>query len=133
MATFHAYLPAGHFDRDRKRALADSFHRALIDAFHTPPGDKFIIFTELGPEDLYIDPTYPDVQRSESALILTVVFGAHRSLRQKRKLAALLTEYAVESAGISEGDITLLMFPVPNENFSFGNGDLPFAHHGPPF
>jgi phenylpyruvate tautomerase PptA (4-oxalocrotonate tautomerase family) len=40
MPTFHAHIPAGKFSGAEKRALAAAFHRALIEAFGTPPGDS---------------------------------------------------------------------------------------------
>jgi phenylpyruvate tautomerase PptA (4-oxalocrotonate tautomerase family) len=46
MPTFHAYLPAGRFTNEQKRNLADALHRALMEAFGTPPGDRFIIMSE---------------------------------------------------------------------------------------
>jgi len=133
MPTFNAYLPAGRFTSEQKRALADAFHRALMESFGTPPGDRFIILSEHGEDELFIDPIFPDMRRTERAIIVTVIFGSHRTLAEKRKLAELLTRYAVESAGLAEDDISLAMLPVDNENFSFGRGLLQLAGQTPPW
>jgi phenylpyruvate tautomerase PptA (4-oxalocrotonate tautomerase family) len=131
MPTFNAYLPAGRFTSEQKRALADAFHRALMESFGTPPGDRFIIMSEHGEDELFIDPIFPGMRRSERAIIVTVIFGIHRTLDQKRKLAELVTRYAVDSAGLAEDDISLAMLPVDNENFSFGKGVLQLAGQAP--
>jgi phenylpyruvate tautomerase PptA (4-oxalocrotonate tautomerase family) len=46
------------------------------------------------------------------------------TVEQKRKLAELVTRYAIEKAGITADDITLLMYAIPLENMSFGRGKL---------
>jgi phenylpyruvate tautomerase PptA (4-oxalocrotonate tautomerase family) len=55
---------------------------------------------------------------------VTVTFGDSRTIEQKRKLAELVTRYAVERAGVDQDDITLLMYAIPLENMSFGGGNL---------
>jgi hypothetical protein len=42
-------------------------------------------------------------------------------------VAELVTRYAVEAVGISRDDIQLTMYPVDNENFSLGQGELQLA------
>jgi phenylpyruvate tautomerase PptA (4-oxalocrotonate tautomerase family) len=133
MPTYHAYLPAGRITSEQKRNLADALHRALMEALGTPPGDRFIIMSEHGEDELFIDPEFPGMQRTERAIIVTVIFGAHRTLDQKRKLAELVTRYAVESGCVSQDDISLLMLPIHNENMSFGKGVLQLADQPPPW
>jgi phenylpyruvate tautomerase PptA (4-oxalocrotonate tautomerase family) len=127
MPTFHAHIPAGKFSSAEKRALAAAFHRALIEGFGTPPGDNFNMISEHKEDELFMDPHFPGMNRTERAMIVTLVHGAHRPLEQKRKIAKLVTRYAVEAVGISRDDIVLIIYPVDNENFSFGQGELQLA------
>lgn len=57
-------------------------------------------------------------------MIVTVTIGASRTLEQKRKLAELITRYAVEKVGIGRDDVSLMMYAIPLENMSFGGGKL---------
>jgi phenylpyruvate tautomerase PptA (4-oxalocrotonate tautomerase family) len=57
-------------------------------------------------------------------MIVTVTFGTSRTVEQKRKLAELVTRYAVEKVGVSQDDVTLTMYAIPLENMSFGAGKL---------
>ncbi|TXT25547.1 MAG: 4-oxalocrotonate tautomerase [Rhodocyclaceae bacterium] len=57
-------------------------------------------------------------------MIVTVTFGTSRTVEQKRKLAELVTRYAVEKLGVSQDDVTLMMYAIPLENMSFGGGKL---------
>jgi phenylpyruvate tautomerase PptA (4-oxalocrotonate tautomerase family) len=57
-------------------------------------------------------------------MVVTVTIGTSRTVEQKRKLAELVTRYAVEKVGVSQDDISLIMYAVPLENMSFGGGKL---------
>jgi len=133
MPTFHAHVPAGKFSAAEKRALADAFHRALMEAFGTPPGDRFIMISEHKEDELFMDPHFPEMNRTERAMIVTLIHGSHRTIEQKRKVAELVNQYAVGAVGVAPDDITLTMFPVDNENFSFGKGKLQLADLPPPW
>jgi phenylpyruvate tautomerase PptA (4-oxalocrotonate tautomerase family) len=53
-----------------------------------------------------------------------VTTGASRTVEQKRKLAELVTRYAVEKVGVSQDDVSLMIYAIPLENMSFGGGRL---------
>jgi phenylpyruvate tautomerase PptA (4-oxalocrotonate tautomerase family) len=124
MPTFHAHIPAQKFTSQEKRALADALNLALHEALGTPMDDRFIIISEHGEDELFIHPTFPGLQRSERRIIVTVTFGTSRTTEQKRKLAELISRYAVEKVGLGEDDVNLLMYAVPLEEMSFGRGKL---------
>jgi phenylpyruvate tautomerase PptA (4-oxalocrotonate tautomerase family) len=90
----------------------------------TPMDDRFVIISEHREDELFIHPTFPAQKRSDRRLIVTVTFGDSRTIEQKRKLAELVTKYAVERVGIGQDDISLLMYAIPLENMSFGGGKL---------
>ena len=124
MPVFHVHMPAQKFTSDQKRALADALNLAVHEALGSPMDDRFIIISEHGEDELFIHPTFPDLQRSERRIIVTVTFGDTRTLEQKRRLADLITRYAVEKVGIGEDDVTLMMYAIPLEHISFGRGKL---------
>ncbi|MDE5445790.1 tautomerase family protein [Bradyrhizobium sp. CSA207] len=124
MPTFHAHIPAQKFSSEEKRALADALNLALHESLNTPMDDRFIIISEHKEDELFIHPTFPGLQRSDKRMIVTVTFGVSRTIEQKRKLAELITRYAVEKVGVSADDVSLLMYAVPLENMSFGRGKL---------
>ena len=124
MPIFHAYVPAQKFSSEEKRALADALNLALHEAMDTPMDDRFVVISEHREDELFIHPTFPAQKRSDRRLIVTVTFGDSRTIEQKRKLAKLVTKYAVERVGIGQDDISLLMYAIPLENMSFGGGKL---------
>ena len=124
MPTFHAHIPAQKFSGEEKRALADALNLALHEAMGTPMDDRFVIISEHKDDELYIHPTFPDMKRSDKRMIVTVTTGASRTVEQKRKLAELVTRYAVEKVGVSQDDVSLMIYAIPLENMSFGGGRL---------
>ncbi|MBI5278319.1 MAG: tautomerase family protein [Burkholderiales bacterium] len=124
MPTFHAHLPAQKFSSDEKRALADALNLALHEAMNTPMDDRFVIISEHKDDEFFIHPTFPGMARSDKRMVVTVTFGTSRTVEQKRKLAELVTRYAVEKVGVSQDDISLMMYAIPLENMSFGGGKL---------
>ncbi len=86
--------------------------------------DRFIVISEHGEDELFIHPTFPQLERSDRRIIVTVTFGEGRTVEKKRKLAELITRYAVEKAGLREDDVCIMMYGIPLENMSFGGGKL---------
>ena len=124
MPIFHAYVPAQKFSSEEKRALADALNLALHEAMDTPMDDRFVIISEHREDELFIHPTFPAQKRSDRRLIVAVTFGDSRTIEQKRRLAEVVTRYAVERAGVDRDDISQLMYAIPLENMSFGGGKL---------
>ena len=124
MPTFHAHIPAQKFSSEEKRALADALNLALHEAMNTPMDDRFVIISEHKDDEFFIHPTFPGMVRSDKRMVVTVTFGTSRTLEQKRKLAELVTRYAVEKVGVSQDDVSLMMYAIPLENMSFGGGKL---------
>jgi len=124
MPVFHAYIPARSLTSDEKKGLADALNLALHEALGTPMDDRFIVISEHGEDELFIHPTFPQLERSDRRIIVTVTFGEGRTVEKKRKLAELITRYAVEKAGLREDDVCIMMYGIPLENMSFGGGKL---------
>ncbi|WP_351234241.1 tautomerase family protein [Streptomyces sp. NPDC002133] len=131
MPVFNAHIPANRFSRDQKRALADALNQSLVQGLGIPEGDRFIMISEHGADELFLHPTFMDMQRSADAMIITVLIGAHRPLEDRRKVTTAINELVVEALGVSPDDIFVALIPVPNENFSFGRGELQLAEGAP--
>ncbi|MEV6297487.1 tautomerase family protein [Streptomyces sp. NPDC051896] len=131
MPVFNAHVPAGRYSPDQKRALADALNQSLVQALGIPEGDRFIMISEHGENELYLDPTFMGMQRSDDAVIITLLLGAHRPLENKRAVAAAINRLVVETLRISPDDVFIALIPVPNENFSFGRGELQLADGEP--
>ncbi|ASK26954.1 tautomerase family protein [Neisseria chenwenguii] len=124
MPVFNAHVPAGKFTKEQKAALADAFVLALHDALNAPEDDQFVVINEHSEDNLFIHPTFPNMNRTDKRMIVTVDVSTTRTLEEKRKLTELVTKYAVEKVGIGQDDIALLIYALPMENMSFGGGKI---------
>jgi phenylpyruvate tautomerase PptA (4-oxalocrotonate tautomerase family) len=122
MPVFHAHIPKGRFSREQKIAIGNALNQSLVQGLGIPPGDRFIMLSEHGDDELFIDPTFMGMRRTADAMIVNVLVGAHRPLSDKRLLMSAITQLLQEMVGISPDDVFIALVPVPNENFSFGQG-----------
>jgi phenylpyruvate tautomerase PptA (4-oxalocrotonate tautomerase family) len=131
MPVFHAHIPKGRFNREQKIAIGNALNQSLVQGLGIPPGDRFIVISEHGDDELFIDPTFMHMQRTANAMIINVLIGAHRPLSDKRALMAAITRLLGEAADIAPDDVFIALVPVPNENFSFGQGVPQLADMAP--
>ena len=131
MPVFHAHLPKGRFSRDQKIAIGNALNQSLVQALNIPPGDRFVILSEHGDDELFIDPTFMGMNRTPNAMIISILVGAHRPSSDKKALMAKIPELLQEAADISPDDVFIAIVPVPNENFSFGRGVAQLADTAP--
>ncbi|WP_249221494.1 tautomerase family protein [Cupriavidus sp. KK10] len=100
-------------------------------ALDIPAGDRFIVLSEHGDDELFIDPTFMEMGRSAGAMIITVLIGAHRPASDKLAVMTEICRQLKGAAGISPDDVFIALVPVPNENFSFGRGIAQLADKPP--
>jgi phenylpyruvate tautomerase PptA (4-oxalocrotonate tautomerase family) len=131
MPVFHAHIPKGRFTREQKIAMGNALNQSLVQGLGIPPGDRFIMISEHGDDELFIDPTFMGMNRTQNAMIVNVMIGAHRPLSDKRALMAAITRLLNEAVGIVPDDVFIALVPVPNENFSFGRGVPQLAELAP--
>lgn len=131
MPVFEAHVPANRYSAAQKRALADALNQSLVQALDIPEGDRFIMISEHGDNELFLHPTFMGMERTEDAMFITVFIGAHRPLEDKQSVAKHINELSAEALGISPDDIFITLVPVPNDGFSFGRGELPLAEVAP--
>ena len=131
MPVFHAHLPKSRFSRDQKIAIGNALNQSLVQALNIPPGDRFVILSEHGDDELFIDPTFMGMNRTPNAMIISVLIGAHRPASDKKALLARIPELLQQAADVSPDDVFIALVPVPNENFSFGRGIAQLADAAP--
>ena len=124
MPVFHAHVKAKAFTSDEKKGLADALNLALHEAMEAPIEDRFIVISEHSEDEFFIHPPFPGMNRSEKRMLVEVTFGTSRTINQKRKLAELITRYAMEKTGCNEDDVSLIMHAEPLEHMSFGKGKI---------
>ena len=108
--------------REYLRALADSLDRALVQTFEVPPGDRFVVVHQHGPEELLFDKHYGGGPRSDDFILFHVTTGRARSSEVKRAFYNRLVRELGESPGVRQEDVMIVIANSDIEDWSFGCG-----------
>lgn len=108
-----------------KRAMLDAVHHALV-ASGVPPADRFQRVIVPAPEDLVVDPRYPDLarDRGEGSVIVEVLWSVGRSVKVKRKVVADIVAGVARAATIDPDDVMVVFVETAWENWAFAGGRL---------
>lgn len=119
-------LPRGK-SADYKQAIGDVIYAAMRTTINVPEGDRFQIFAEHASDDLSIDPNYLNIARSPEALIIQITLNEGRTTDQKRAFYKAIADGLHDKIGLRREDVFINLVEVKKENWSFGNGDAPYA------
>ena len=119
-------LPKGKAPADR-RIIADVIYDAMIATLNVPQNDRFQIISERERDDLIIDPTYLDIQRSPDAIIIQITLNEGRSVELKKAFFEAVANGLHDRAAMRREDVFISLIEVKKENWSFGNGVAQYA------
>jgi 4-oxalocrotonate tautomerase len=112
---------------DHKLAVGDVIYAAMRATLNVPDGDRFQIFSAHEASDLSIDPNYLGISRTPEALIIQITLNEGRTTDQKRAFYKAVADDLHTQLGLRREDIVINLIEVKKENWSFGNGDAPYA------
>lgn len=104
------------------RALSDSLHRALVEAFDVPPDDRFQIIHQHEPGELVFDRHYLGGPRSQDFVLFQVTAGRPRTTATKAAFYRYLVECLAEAPGIRPEDVMVVISTTQLDDWSFAGG-----------
>jgi len=104
------------------RALSDSLHRALVEAFDVPPDDRFQAIHQHEPGELAFDRHYLGGPRSEDFVLFQVTAGRPRSTGTKQAFYRRLVERLAEAPGVRPEDVMVVISTTQLDDWSFAGG-----------
>jgi phenylpyruvate tautomerase PptA (4-oxalocrotonate tautomerase family) len=112
------------------RALSDSLHKALVEAYDVPPEDCFQVFHQLDADELVFNRGYLSrVPRTDDFVLITITAGRPRSTETKRGFYRRLSECLAHEPGVASSDVMVIINTTQSEEWSFADGiaatDLP--------
>ncbi|MGB8713449.1 MAG: tautomerase family protein [Onishia taeanensis] len=124
-------MPLLRFDvvkgRDDKelKALLDTAHAAMLEAFEVPATDRYQIVHQHEPNELIVEDTGLGFNRSNNLVMISIV-SKPRMQHQKERLYALLAERLESECGISPQDLMVSITENGDADWSFGMGEAQF-------
>ncbi|KJV26672.1 tautomerase family protein [Luteibacter yeojuensis] len=113
-------------DAAYRTALGHAVHDALV-AIGAPQDDRFQVIAEHDAAGLVYDPDYLGIHRTDDVVFVQITFNDTRTLEQKKALFKHIVENMARSPGVKPGDVLINLVEVKKENWSFGNGEMPYA------
>jgi 4-oxalocrotonate tautomerase len=110
-----------------RRAVIDSFYRAMRDALGVPEGDQFITITEHEPANFRYGASYLGVARSDDLLYIRITVFDTRTTEQKKALYRRAVELLGQDPGVRPQDVFINVLEAAKENWSLGNGVASFT------
>lgn len=96
-----------------RRAIADSVHRAIVEAADVPALDRVQVIAEHTPESLIYDPTYLDIGRTDDVVFVQITLNASRSTEEKRALCGRVLELLAKNVDVRPQDVLISLVEVP--------------------
>jgi 4-oxalocrotonate tautomerase len=110
-----------------REKIAAGVHRAMVEAMNVPAQDRFQVITEYPADGLIYDPTYLGIERSDDIVFIQITLNAGRTVDQKRTFYRRTVQLLGKEPGVRSEDVLINLVEVAKENWSFGNGEAPYA------
>jgi phenylpyruvate tautomerase PptA (4-oxalocrotonate tautomerase family) len=108
--------------RDHIRAISNSIHEALVEAFKVPADDRFQLIQEHERDDFIYDPGYLGVERSDDLVFIHITASDWRDTATKKAFYKTLATKLATSPGLRPEDVLIVLAPNRREDWSFGRG-----------
>jgi phenylpyruvate tautomerase PptA (4-oxalocrotonate tautomerase family) len=109
-------------------ALSRGVHEAMVDTFGIPPDDYFQIVTDHAASRGVIGPkAFLGIAHTAELVIIQITCAEGRTVEQKKALYAAIADILSEVPGVRREDVIVNLVETKRENWSFGNGQAPFA------
>ena len=122
MPTAEIYVHEGRYDEQRLAALGEAIQSALEAVLEVPPEDYYRIAHILPPHRFVHTPSFLGLKYSEDFILLKLSFILGRPKETRLALLKELNTRVVAATGISPDDLSILLYELPGENISFGQG-----------
>ncbi|WP_420236940.1 tautomerase family protein [Telmatobacter bradus] len=91
------------------------------------PSPCFIVVTAHGADELFIDPGYLGMQRTERFVLVQIFLSKGREVEQKQALYAQIAERLRKVVGIAPDDVMIALTENSHVDWSFGKGEAQYV------
>lgn len=105
------------------KALSDSVHQSLVEAFEVPADDRFQVIHQHERGELIFDTHYMGGPRSDDYVLICVTAGRLRSTQVKQSFYKCVVRLLRNSPGIRPEDVMVVINTTQADEWSFGSGN----------
>ncbi|SHN03310.1 Phenylpyruvate tautomerase PptA, 4-oxalocrotonate tautomerase family [Pseudomonas asturiensis] len=110
---------------DQVKILLDAVHRAVVEAFQVPEGDRYQIVNEHRPSRMIVEDTGLGIPRTDKVVMISVT-SRPRTEESKVRFYQLLAQALQEDCGIDANDLMVSIVTNTDADWSFGHGRAQF-------
>jgi len=114
-------------DPERRRAIGAAVHEAMVDVLKVPAEDRFQVIAGHADGALLVTPSYLGIAHGDDVVLVQITLNAGRTTEQKRAFYLRVADDLHARAGFRREDVIIGLVEVAKENWSFGNGEAPYA------
>jgi hypothetical protein len=116
------HVTEGQYDEPRRQKLSAAVQDALRGILNVPADDFFQIIHVLARSRFLHTPSFLGLKYSDELVLLELTFISGRPKETRLALLKELNERVVAATGISPDDLLIMLYEIPGENVSFGQG-----------
>jgi 4-oxalocrotonate tautomerase len=110
------------------QAISDTVYEAMITVAGVPVHDKFQVVSRHGADELvYPSSGYLGVHYSANMVFIQVTWNVGRTTVVKQAFYRAVADGIHAATGLRKEDVIISLVEVQPENWSFGNGDMPYG------
>lgn len=113
--------------KDRRKAIVNGIHTALVDAIGMPADELFNLVSAYEPDDFHFDRRFNGMARSDNVIVIEITMRRGRSDAMKRDLYARIAANLGRDADVSPGDVFIFTHENDYSDWSVGNGAFAMA------
>jgi len=112
----------GQYDEARLARVSSAVQHGLVSTLGIPPDDFFQIIHVLPRSQFLHTPSFLGLNYSDDLILLELTFIFGRPKETRLGLLKALNDGVVAAAGVSPDDLFTVIYEIPGENVSFGEG-----------
>lgn len=114
-------------DPEKRQAIGAAVHAAMVDTLKVPPEDRFQVITAHEDAGVIVAPSYLGISHGDDVVLVQITLNAGRTVDQKRAFYRRVADDVHARTGVRREDVIISLVEVAKENWSFGNGEAPYA------
>jgi Thiolase, C-terminal domain/Tautomerase enzyme len=121
-------LPKSMLSKTVTTKVSGAVQAALMNTLRVPPDDFYQMIFELPKNRFLHTPSFVGMHYSDDLIILEVSFTQGRPKETRLAFLKDINTRVAAAAGVSPDDMMIILYEVPGENISFGQGEAQRAN-----
>jgi 4-oxalocrotonate tautomerase len=116
---------------ERRQAIAAAIYDAMSATIGIPEGDRFIVLSAHPQEELIVDRSFMQMQRTEDFVLIHITLRRGRSVETKQSFYKEVARLVQERAKIEPDNVMIVLAENDLADWSFGRGEAQYVLNPP--